>query len=100
LWANGNSRPDLGLFPFSEGPVVCPAIDFVPLVACLALRSILTRVRLTLVDADRVQPGHLPGTLDNYTLAFSVEPHGVGRDAQDEQAEHGQYRTSAPTGQK
>jgi hypothetical protein len=76
LWANGNSRPDLGLFPFSEGPVVCPAIEFVPWVASMALRSILNRVRPTLSDADRVQPGNLPGTLDNYTLSFSLTPAG------------------------
>jgi len=70
LWVDGNSRPDLGLFPFSEGPVVCPAIHFVPMVATQALRSILTRLRLSLEDAGRVEPGKLPGTLDPYTLSF------------------------------
>lgn len=76
LWADADRRPDLGLFPFSDGPVVCPAIEFVPSVASLALRSILTRLVLELTEADRVPPGQLPGTLDVYTLDFAVKRAG------------------------
>jgi cytochrome P450 len=70
LWADGISRPDLAFFPFSHGPVVCPAADFVPMVATLALRRLLTQMNLRLEQIDRVTPERLPGTLDNYTLSF------------------------------
>jgi len=73
LWKNGNARADLGLYPFSDGPVVCPAVNFVPMVTSLALRSLLSRVRLNLNQPERVTPGNLPATLDNYTLSFTTE---------------------------
>jgi cytochrome P450 len=77
LWSAGISRPDLALVPFSHGPVVCPAAHFVPMVATLALRRLLTQMNLQLHQIDRVPSERLPGTLDNYTLSFSatLDPH-------------------------
>nr|WP_111299431.1 cytochrome P450 [Paracoccus saliphilus] len=72
LWRRGNERPDLGLLPFSHGPVICPAFRFVPIIATLAMRSLLSRVRLVLNEDQRLTPDRLPGTLDNYTLSFSA----------------------------
>lgn len=72
LWIGENVRPDLALVPFSHGPVICPAGWLVPMVASLALRSLLTRTRISLNEAHRLPPARLPGTLDNYTLSFSA----------------------------
>lgn len=72
LWQRDNERPDLGLIPFSHGPVICPAVRFVPLIATFAMRSLLSRVRLGLNDGQRLTPERLPGTLDNYTLSFAA----------------------------
>lgn len=74
LWQQGNERPDLGLLPFSHGPVVCPAVRFVPLIATLAMKSLLLRLKLVPKDGQRLTPERLPGTLDNYTLRFSASP--------------------------
>jgi cytochrome P450 len=71
-WLDAISRPDLGFVPFSAGPVVCPAAHFVPMVSSLAMRSLLSRLRLQLAEADRLPPERLPGTLDNYTISFTV----------------------------
>ncbi|WP_410218037.1 cytochrome P450 [Paracoccus sp. (in: a-proteobacteria)] len=73
LWSHGNSRPDLGLFPFSEGAVVCPAVNFVPTITTLAMRRILSRLQLRLNEPERITPARLPGTLDVFTLSFQVE---------------------------
>lgn len=78
LWREGNARPDLGLLPFSHGPATCPALRFVPTIATLAMRSLLSRVRLDLNEASRLTPDRLPGTLDNYTLTFSVTDAAAG----------------------
>lgn len=72
LWQRGNDRPDLGLMPFSHGPIICPAVRFVPLIATFAIRSLLSRVRLGLNDGGRLKPERLPGTLDNYALSFAA----------------------------
>ncbi|HEV7346330.1 MAG TPA: cytochrome P450 [Devosia sp.] len=72
LWTESISRPDLALVPFSHGPVVCPAAHFVPMVATLALRRLLTQMNLSLDRSDRLPAHRLPGTLDNYTLSFSA----------------------------
>ena len=77
LWQQGNERPDLGLLPFSHGPVICPAVRFVPLIATLAMKSLLSRSRLTLSEDQRLSPERLPGTLDNYTLRFSASAAGL-----------------------
>lgn len=73
LWEEGAVvRPELALVPFSHGPVVCPAAHFVPMVASLALRRLLTKLKLSLADPERLPTRRLPGTLDNYTLRFAV----------------------------
>lgn len=72
LWDNGPVRADLGLVPFSAGPVVCPARHLVPMVASFALRHLLDGMVMSLNDPERINPARLPGTLDNYTLDFAV----------------------------
>lgn len=74
LWQRANRRPDLGLIPFSHGPATCPAADLVPAVATWAMRSLLSRMDLRLMDDRHLTPDRLPGTLDPYTLAFAARP--------------------------
>lgn len=79
VWLGRTSRPDLALMPFSHGPVICPAASFVPMISSFALRSLLSRMTMKLNDAYRVSSARLPGTLDNYTLSFSVTPRAQSR---------------------
>jgi hypothetical protein len=72
LWLGQVSRPDLALVPFSHGPVICPAVHFVPMIATFAMRRLLTRMIIRMQNVARLPPERLPGTLDNYTLRFSV----------------------------
>lgn len=72
-WLGKVVRPDEGLVPFSYGPVQCPAAHFVPMVASLAMRHLLTRLTLELTEPERLDPTRLPGTLDNFTLSFLAE---------------------------
>jgi len=69
-WIDVVVRPDAGLVPFSYGPVPCPAAHFVPMIASLAMRRLLSRLDLRLTEPNRLSSGRLPGTLDNFTLSF------------------------------
>jgi cytochrome P450 len=75
LWPEGRVQRDSRFVPFSEGDGICPARDLVPLTGAMALAEILTRHRVKMRDADRLDPTQpLPPTLDNYTLEFELEP--------------------------
>lgn len=78
LWETGNERPELGLVPFSHGPVVCPAVNFVPAVATHAMRALMARLSLRLNQPERLPADRLPGTLDPYTLDFTARPLAAG----------------------
>lgn len=71
-WIDTLSHPQAGLVPFSYGPVQCPAAHFVPMVASLALRVVLTRLSLRLTEPERLPLERLPGSLDNFTLCFAA----------------------------
>lgn len=71
-WVDKVVRAEEGLVPFSYGPVQCPAAQFVPMVASLAMRHLLTRLTLELTEPGRLDPTRLPATLDNFTLSFSA----------------------------
>jgi cytochrome P450 len=76
-WLDKVAQPELGLVPFSHGPVQCPAVHFVPMVTSLAMRRILTRLDLRLTEPNRLPLDRLPGTLDNFTLNFAVAAQPV-----------------------
>lgn len=71
-WIGTVAHPETGLVPFSFGPVQCPAAHFVPMIATLAMRRVLNKLDLQMVDPQRLSLERLPGTLDNFTLRFAV----------------------------
>jgi cytochrome P450 len=60
------------LVPFSGGPAICPGRNLVLLLASNMLAALVDDHALRLVDADRLPPSDLPGTLDNYSLRFHI----------------------------
>jgi hypothetical protein len=73
VWDDPDEAAKFPLVPFSQGPGKCPAHNLVPMVASSALSVLLREHRLKLADESRMRPtDRLPGTLDNYTLKFSV----------------------------
>lgn len=63
------------LIPFSDGPVVCPGKQLVLLLTSAALARLIGETDFHLKSHHRLDPsGRLPGTLDNYSLRFALEP--------------------------
>jgi cytochrome P450 len=77
------AHPEIGLVPFSDGPVQCPAAHFVPMIATLAMRRILSRLDLQMADAHRLPLERLPGTFDNFTLCFRIDERGARQETHD-----------------
>ncbi|WP_230533605.1 cytochrome P450 [Microvirga roseola] len=74
LWLQGMPGNGWPLVPFSGGPGICPARDFVPMMGSAMIAEILGTKELSL-EQPRLSPEEpLPGTLDNYTLRFRVGP--------------------------
>lgn len=71
-WLHTGSEAEWRYVPFSGGPAICPAHNFVPLVASAFLAALLgdgTHLRLT--GAQRLDPTKpLPAALNNYSLRF------------------------------
>jgi hypothetical protein len=78
-WIERIARPEDGFVPFSHGPVQCPAAHFVPMIASLAMRHILTRTKLQVAEPERFPLLRLPGTFDNFSLKFAVPKDGEKR---------------------
>lgn len=73
LWLGTEQEKTWPLIPFSSGPGLCPARDFVPLVCSLALARMLDTRRYALRTAHGLDAGSpLPGTLDNYRMEFDL----------------------------
>ncbi|MBM1171981.1 cytochrome P450 [Microvirga arabica] len=73
LWLETSPGGRWPLIPFSEGPGICPAHNFVPMLGSMMIAAILEKRRIALQDPKRLQTDHsLPGTLDNYTLRFNL----------------------------
>jgi cytochrome P450 len=64
---------DWPLIPFSGGPAICPGRNLVLLLTSHMLGLLVSEGRLRLADSDRMEPGNLPGTLNNYGLRFRVD---------------------------
>lgn len=67
--------------PFSGGPAHCPAQNLVLMLTSGLLAALIDGRTMRLGDPQRLPPGRLPGTLDNYTLRFTLQPAGVGASA-------------------
>ncbi len=64
------------LVPFSDGPGLCPARNLVPLIASLTLARLLRGNDFDLRSKHGLdRQKELPGTLDNYQMKFSIQPH-------------------------
>ncbi len=69
-WEQGVKR-DWPLIPFSDGPVICPGRHLVLMTSSNLLAALLEKHTLRLENRT-LDPAHLPGTLDNYSLRFRV----------------------------
>lgn len=78
IWFDENRRKGLSLVPFSQGPGICPAADFVPMIASMAMARLLERADIRLDPPDRLgSTDRLPGTLNNYKMKFTFAPRPV-----------------------
>jgi cytochrome P450 len=69
------ARPpmDWPLIPFSGGPAICPGRNVVLLLTSNMLAAVLGERQIRLVSEPKLQPGQLPGTLNNYGLRFRLD---------------------------
>jgi len=72
LWLHARSDADWPLVPFSGGPAVCPARHLVQMLSSAMLAALIDGQEPTLVSGQRMVPGQLPGTLNNYGLRFAL----------------------------
>ncbi|WP_299167605.1 cytochrome P450 [uncultured Arthrobacter sp.] len=73
-WLNDDDG-DWALIPFSEGPAACPGRHLVLMLTSAFLSHLLEGPDLQLESVERLaEGGRLPGTLNNYSLRFTVAP--------------------------
>lgn len=80
-WMGKDPAEAVPLVPFSAGPAACPARHLVPMIGATLLACLIGSGRqISLNDPSRLDPTRpLPGTLDNYTLSFTVSPDAAQR---------------------
>jgi len=71
VWLH-DQQEDWPLLPFSGGPVTCPARNLVLMLASAMLAALSGEGTARLVSDNPLDPGRLPGTLNNYSLRFAV----------------------------
>lgn len=69
----GRPPRDWPLIPFSGGPAICPGRNLVLLLTSHMLAVLLRKRQIRLTHPKRLDPTHLPGTLNNYSLRFRVD---------------------------
>jgi cytochrome P450 len=72
LWLMERTDKDWPLIPFSGGPAICPGRNLVLMLTSAMLASLLDGRDLKLQPLDRLVPGRLSGTLNNYALRFAI----------------------------
>jgi len=72
LWLHERGDAEWPLVPFSAGPAVCPARHLVQMLSSAMLAALIDGREAKLVSAQRMVPGRLPGTLNNYGLRFAL----------------------------
>ncbi len=73
VWMEGPRQGGWPLIPFSGGPGICPARNLVPMLGSATLAALLDGRRISLKEPARLDPKKpMPGTLDNYTLSFTL----------------------------
>jgi cytochrome P450 len=81
LWLHARSDAEWPLVPFSAGPAVCPARHLVQMLSSAMLAALIDGREAKLVSPQRMVPGRLPGTLNNYGLRFALGELAVGAGA-------------------
>jgi cytochrome P450 len=73
IWegSQNDALAEFGIVPFSGGPAICPAHNLVPLLACLAISTVIAEKDLSLI-APRLEPQQLPGTLDHFEIRLGT----------------------------
>jgi len=72
LWLHERTDAQWPLVPFSGGPAVCPARHLVQMLSSAMLAALIDGREPRLVSRQKMVPGRLPGTLNNYGLRFAV----------------------------
>ena len=72
LWLHARSDAEWPLVPFSAGPAVCPARHLVQMLSSAMLAALIEGGEPQLVSGQKMVPGQLPGTLNNYGLRFAL----------------------------
>jgi hypothetical protein len=79
LWPDGQKDADWPLVPFSGGNGICPARNFVPMIASAMIATLLDRRRIEPLGPARLDPEKpMPGLLDNYSLRFRLSGSAGG----------------------
>lgn len=72
-WLADDDSGDWALIPFSEGPAACPGRHLVLMLTSAYLSHLLEKQTLQLNPTERLKAGgHMPGTLNNYSLRFTT----------------------------
>jgi cytochrome P450 len=73
LWLHERTTADWPLIPFSGGPGVCPGRHLVQMLTSAMLASLIRDRSVRLEPPTRLSPDRpLPGTLNNYSLRFTL----------------------------
>lgn len=71
-WLDKEVDLEKGLVPFSAGPAICPAHNFVPMVGGLAIGAMAGKANVELVKPE-LDPKALLGTLDHTEVKLKLE---------------------------
>ena len=71
-WLSQGSENDSALVPFSDGPAFCPGRQLVLMLTSALLSELVNDNRFTLVSHRLASDRPLPGTLNHYSIRFSV----------------------------
>ncbi|RWY79908.1 cytochrome P450 [Rhizobium leguminosarum] len=70
-WIATESKPSVGLVPFSGGAAICPAHNLVPTAASLAMGAILSKATISVAEPS-LDPEQLPGSLDHFEIKIRL----------------------------
>lgn len=80
IWLHRNPEEEAALVPFSGGPAICPARHLVPMLASVALATLLRGRDVSLVrPASLLRDGKLLSMLSPYTLQLEFAPRALLR---------------------
>ncbi len=74
IWLGNGPSEELPLVPFSGGPGICPARNFVPLIGSLVLARLLREHRFDYQARQELRADRpMPALLDNYRLRYGLQ---------------------------